>query len=261
MNQKNTKIERVLQNGFLLEFGIVFEKAFENYKKIALIGGVVYLLIGLVFFGIAMGLVGLVAGATSFMDFATSFNLQNFSSVGIIIYIVVASLVSGITYPINAGLLNLAHLAEQKKDFEIGDAFVYFKNKYLKELFLAGFIITLVASGLNLLFEFSGIIIVGTLLNYFILFLTILTIPLIIFSELNAFEAIQTSLKLVFKSPFTIFGLLFVSYILAFLGFIGFCIGILFTLPFVNSILYHIYIGILPIKEHNEIDEIGINQE
>lgn len=259
MNHK--AIDRALNEGFLLEFGVVFEKAFENYKKIALLGGVVILLLTILFVAMLFGIIGVFAGAASFTDFATSFNILDFSTVGIVLYILFSCVVNGIIYPLYAGLLEMAHKAQQGKNLEIGDAFEFYKSIHLKELFIAGFTITLIGSGINSLIQYSGNIWIGGLINYIILFFTILTVPLIIYSKLNAFDALQTSVKLVLKSPFTIFGLLLIGYILACLGLIGLCIGIFFTLPFMISILYHIYIGILPIKVTSEIDEIGISQE
>lgn len=258
---QNNAIEKVLTQGFLLEFGVVFERAFDNYKKIAVTGGVVILLLSLLFIALLFGIIGVFAGAASFTDFATSFNILDFSTVGIVLYLLFSCVVNGIIYPIYAGLLNMAHKAQQGKNIEIGDAFEFYKSTEVKELIIAGFTITLLGSGLNTLMQSFEVILIGALINYIIIFLTILTVPLIIYSKLNAFDALQTSVQLVLKSPFTIFGLVFIGYILACLGFIGLCIGIFFTLPFMISILYHIYIGILPIKITSEIDEIGISQE
>ena len=88
-----------------------------------------------------------------------------------------------------------------------------------------------------------------------------LTVPLIIFSKLDAVNAIVFSIKLVFKQPIILFLLLLVGYICAMLGFIALCIGIFFTLPFIYSLYYCIYKNIIPVEEYSELDEIGRTTE
>ena len=43
MNTTKDKIEKISTNGYELDFGTVFENAFENYKKIALYAGLMLL--------------------------------------------------------------------------------------------------------------------------------------------------------------------------------------------------------------------------
>ena len=44
MNATKEKIEKLTTDGFELDFGTIFEQAFENYKKIALYAGSVLLI-------------------------------------------------------------------------------------------------------------------------------------------------------------------------------------------------------------------------
>jgi uncharacterized membrane protein len=79
-----------------------------------------------------------------------------------------------------------------------------------------------------------------------------LTIPFIIFGKLSSIDAIKSSIIIVSKQPLILLGLIIVSLIAAIIGIFGFCIGMLFTMPFVYSMNYMIYkniIGIDSVKE------------
>lgn len=45
MNKTNDSLINAIHNGYYLDFGVIFEKAFENYKKIALLAGVTMILL------------------------------------------------------------------------------------------------------------------------------------------------------------------------------------------------------------------------
>ena len=122
-------------------------------------------------------------------------------------------------------------------------------------------IIAFFGSGLNYLFDYLGIKFIGLLITIIVSFLTFLTIPLIIFSDIKAIEAITLSAKLVVKQPSILLGLLIVSIVLVCLGIIGLCIGVFFTIPFLYAMYYSIYSAILPFNEESELDEIGLDQE
>jgi uncharacterized membrane protein len=94
----------------------------------------------------------------------------------------------------------------------------------------------------------------GTIITYFISFITILSVPLIIFGDLKAIEAIKYSILIVFKQPIVILGLVIVAIIASLVGFLGCCIGVFFTLPFVYSTNYAIYFEIVGIDSTQEIE-------
>ncbi|MNE83546.1 hypothetical protein D3C80_1803690 [compost metagenome] len=48
-----------------------------------------------------------------------------------------------------------------------------------------------------------------------------------------------------------------VAVIIAFLGIIALCIGILFTLPIIYTTQYAIYNTAVGVEEHDELDDIG----
>ncbi|MEZ0129872.1 hypothetical protein AB9T88_08965, partial [Flavobacterium sp. LBUM151] len=117
-------------------------------------------------------------------------------------------------------------------------------------------------SGLiSVVFNMLGIVLVDTIIALAITVFTSLTIPLIIFGDLNAIDAIKSSIIIVSKQPFTIILLLFVAGVGSAIGFIGCCIGIVFTIPITYSLKYALYSAIINIEEDNTIDSIGSDWE
>lgn len=261
MKDNYSKVEKISSDGYQIEFGNIFENAFNNYKLIAGIGG-----IGIILLCIIMGILyaavfGVVYGFSDVLSSLTSMNPESMSGSSMIYFLLFTVLMSGIMSPISAGFINMACLADQNKKFGLETLFTYYKGTYFKELFLAAIIIAFFGSGSNYLFDYFGMKTIGLIFTCIISFLTFLTVPLIIFSNLKAFDAITLSIKLVVKQPFILLGLLIVAIILACIGIFGLCIGIFFTLPFIYSMYYSIYEAIIPFDDESELDEIGQNQE
>lgn len=257
------RIKDIKKNGYQLDFGNVFEHAFENYKKIALYAGLM-LLVFSVLFGILI--VGIIITAsiaifnvnlTSLAEMLKPENLQpeNLSVNFMIIYSAVIIGFTCLLSPFQAGFLKMADCGEKGEEFHVSTIFEYYKSPYFKEIFIATFLISLMSSGLSILLDFSGIQFVGTLVSLTISFITFLTIPLIVFGNLKASDAINTSITLVVKQPLLLFGLVIVAGIGSMVGFIGFCIGIFFTIPFIYSMNYAIYSSIIGIDLENDIEE------
>lgn len=262
MENKNTKVNDAMQFVNPLDFGLVIEKAFENYKKIALLAGVAIMLFVIILFGIMfIAVASFMGAAENLTETLTEFNMANLSLVNLLLYILVMITIAGISAPIGAGFLKMAHLAQENKSFSIGTIFDYYKSTHFKELFISASLISIVSVGLNSVFETIDYAFLGTIFTYVIGFFTFLTVPLIIFGNLTAINAITKSIQLVLKQPFLILGLLIVGFVAILTGLIGLCIGIFFTLPFWYSLTYTIYTHLIPIKETNEIEEIGIEIE
>jgi len=120
------KIDQATQQGYYLDFGTVIEKAFENYKKIALTGGLAFLLIVLAAFALFGSIAAIAFGAADMMSTLTEFNPMDFSVAGILIYFLVMIVFAGLTAPIGAGFFKMAHLAQTNKPFSVGTIFDYY---------------------------------------------------------------------------------------------------------------------------------------
>lgn len=264
MQNKTTnkiQIEASCNNGYKLDFGNVFESALGNYKKIAVYGGLMLLISSVVI------LILLSIGATAYVGVD---NLKEFGDKMIqysalpvkplnfqIQSALISLLFSSFLSPFFSGFLKMADSGEKDEEFHIATMFSYYKTPYFIAISLSVLILGLLNNIIFIALDTVGLGILGTIISIVISILTSLTIPLIVFGNLNAFDSIKYSILLVIKQPIIIFGLLVVSYIAAILGLFGFCLGIFFTMPFVFSMQYILYKSIIGIDEISEIDEIS----
>lgn len=262
------RIEEIKKSGYRLDLGEAINEIFTNYKKIALLSGAVLLLVGLAALVIFGGLGALFYGLSEVTTVFTEYREGLFSSTGLIVNLVVSVIAAGLFAPITAGLIQIAHNAATNEDFDFSTAFVHYKSEYFKELFFSAAIITLVGSGLTTIFQVLSVydpsftlIAVGTglsgLISVLLQLFTIFMMPLIIFGNLKAVDAIKGSFVLVFKNFWVILLLVIVCVVFILLGLIALCIGIIFTIPIMYSFQYCIYKTALPIDEMDELDEIG----
>jgi len=261
MSNNYSKVEKICNEGYSLEFGPVLEKAFNTFKLIAVVGGIGMILISILMLFIYAGIFGAVYGFSDVLTTLSSLTPEAMSGTSLLYLLLFSTIMAGIMSPINAGFINLAALADQNKEFGLGTIFGYYKTKYFKELFTAAVLIAFFGTGLNYLFDHFGFKILGMVSTICVSFFTFLTIPLIIFSDLKALDAISASAKLVLKQPLILLGLLIVSIIIVFLGIIALCIGIFFTIPFLYAMYYTIYSEIISPTAENQVDEIGQSQE
>lgn len=258
MENNYNKVAKIANEGYDLDFGLVFEKSFDNFKKIWGIAGVTLLLVSIVFGAFMVAIFGIIYGFSNYTETLTGLNPEFMTSTTLIGFIVFSTVFAGLFSPINAGFIKMAYLADTNQSFGINNVFDYFKTSHFKELFIASSTITLVGSGIGMSIEFAGIPFLGNVITYVVSFLTFLTVPLIIFSDLKAFEAITMSSKLVLKKPFILLALIIVAMLFVMLGIFALCIGIIFTIPFLFSLYYIVYKNIIPLENKDELDEIGV---
>lgn len=262
-NSKNQKeqIEKISNYGYQLDFGTVFDGAFENYKKIALYAGLMILVFSILFTIIMFaGLISYV-GIEHMEEFGEKMKqLSTMKVMPLDIAIPLNAgilLFSAITNPFFAGFLKMADCGQKGEEFHVSTMFSYYKFPYFFNIFLSAIIIGFISTCLTLASETIGLGFVGTITALIISFLTSLSIPLIVFGNLNAIDSIKYSIILVSKQPLILLGLAIVAGIGSVIGIFGFCIGIFFTLPFAYSMNYMIYKNIIGFDETSEIDEIS----
>lgn len=254
MEPINTKIDHLLTNGYELQFENVFNKAFENYKKIALYAGFAILVFGFIFMVLAaIGLISFVGvehlNENTIKQLESKMLKQEYLGYQFIFVLAINSLFS----PISAGFLTMANAAKKDVEFKMRHFFSFYQWSYFKELFVATFIITFVSTGINSVLTYYKIPFLGSVLSFVIGIFTILTIPLIIFGKQKAIIAIQASIQLTSTKFLTLFLLLFVAFLGSLVGLIGFCIGVLFTIPFNMSMQYAIYDSIIGFENNDAI--------
>jgi len=254
------KIANLKTNGYELQFETVFNKAFENYKKIAVYAGLAILVFTFILVLVAGISVVLFIGAEhinphSIKQLETKLLQPEYIGYQLIGALIFSSLFS----PISAGFLKMSQAGDNDTEFKMRHFFSFYNWSFFKELIIATFIITLVSTGINSVLTYYKIPFVGNLLSFVIGIYTTLAIPLIIFGKQKAIEAIQASISISSKQFFTIFLLLLVAFFGSLVGLISFCIGVLFTIPFNISMQYAIYNAIIGNDEDKSIEIESLN--
>ncbi len=217
------RIEEIKKNGYTLDFGNVFNHTFENYKKIALYGGLVFFVFMILMSIFAIVVLFSIFDAETVLEKLKAENLQseNLSLNSVLMFSGVSILITCLLSPFSAGLIKMAYCAERDEEFHVSTMFEYYKAPYFKELFIATFLVTIVSSILSVVIKYVQIPALEFVVSVMISSFTILTIPLIIFGKLKAVEAIQASLLVVSKQPIVIIGLFVIGIIAVLVGLIG----------------------------------------
>jgi hypothetical protein len=99
-------------------------------------------------------------------------------------YMIGVTLLTALSNLFYAGILKMIDDAEHNKNVAIDSLFHYFRSNYFVQLLLSGFILGVLATFVLFLFEYINLSWLGSLFQYAISFFTVLTIPLIIFSNI-----------------------------------------------------------------------------
>ncbi|MBE0391861.1 hypothetical protein [Flavobacterium sp. PL002] len=248
MTTVEKRVEEIKSKGYELDFGTVFNHAFENYKKIALYAGSMILVFLVVMAILITGGFILAIGMPAFIKMANPENLKTIESlVGINLILYLGSMLAlGLLIgPFFAGFLKMAHSADKDEAFTSAAIFEYYKAPYFLQIIISSLIISVFNMTISLLLNRTGILYLGTLSSLIINFITLLTVAFIVFGKLNALDAIKASITVVLKNPITILALTITAFIGSLVGFIGCCIGVFFTLPIMYSMTYALYNAII----------------
>ncbi|MFB9076584.1 hypothetical protein ACFFLS_25230 [Flavobacterium procerum] len=259
MKSTLSRIEDIKRNGYSLDFSTVFNHAFENYKKIALYSGLIILVFSILF-GMAFmaGLVTYLGIENISKDFIERFDPQNLTYVELLSSTAAISLITALVAPFGAGFLKMADSADQDITFNVSTIFTYYKAPYFAQIFIASFIPTLIGTSIANFLDSIGVLLVGNLISFIISYFMFLTIPLVIFGNLRALDAIKGSLAIVTKDPITIFAFFIVGFFGSMVGFFACCIGVIFTAVFNTSVAYAVYFAIFGVENTKDpIDSIG----
>ncbi|WP_163411569.1 DUF2189 domain-containing protein [Flavobacterium ajazii] len=258
MKSTLNQIEEIKNKGYNLDFSEVFTHTFENYKKIAIYAGLILLVVSILSFFLGGGIFAKIYGVENLnKEFIESLLKQEPTSDSLLISLGVLVGLTAIFGPFTAGFLKMAECAEKDETFNFSTIFIYYKAPYFSRIFIASLLISLLTGLISVGFNFIGIIFIDTLISLAISLFTSLTIPLIVFGNLNTKDAIKSSITIVSKQPVVIALLFIVAFIGSLVGFIGCCIGVVFTIPINYSVKYAIYSAIIGIEKQDSIDSIG----
>ena len=247
MKSNRDRIKELKANGYKISFENVINIAFDNYKKIVIYAGLLFLVCTILFGMFAFLTIALTYGIDNFQELIKPENLEpkNLSDEFLMIYLGSVTLFGCIVSPFLAGFIKMARYADIDEEFHVSTTFEYYKFYYFKELFLATLVISILNMGISSALDSLGIPMLGFIGSLTVTLLSILTTPLIIFSDFKAIEAITTSFSLTLKQPLILLALIAVAYLFCLTGFFMFFIGLFFTLPFLYSMYYAIYKSIV----------------
>lgn len=252
------QIKDIKNHGYTLDFSTVFNLAFENYKKIAVYAGLILLVFSILFGIIAAVVLILIFGIDKVenVKFLT-IQPEVLSPTQLVYYIFGTAIFSAILSPFTAGFLKMADSARKDEEFKVATVFTYYKTHHFSQIFLATFTVSLLNVVVSIFLELQHLKILGLAVSLMLSFFTFLVVPLIIFGNLKAFDAIKSSFIIISKQPAIILALLITVVCAMLIGLMAFCIGIIFTIPFTYSMTYAIYCTIFNIDKEDPIDSIG----
>ncbi|WP_339841306.1 hypothetical protein [uncultured Maribacter sp.] len=217
-----------------LVFGTIFSRSIELFKKVWLQGFIILLLTFVVIlpFYIILYIPMIAAGITD-PEAIRNNELPPMVAIAMgILSPVFAIGVSTFALALNAAFLKICRqkdIGEESSD----DYFYFFKEGRLGKVF----ILALYTIGLAIL----GLLACGVGLIYVIVPLSLIPAFLAFSNELSPLEMVKASFALGNKNWLVIFGLVFVTGIVAELGFILCCVGVLFTAMLSKVPTYYMY--------------------
>lgn len=249
MNQTLERLQEIEKNGYQIDFGNVFNHAFENYKKIALYAGSVIVIFSILFLVFAaFSLVSIIGVSEMTKELSSGqLKIEKLIQTNILAVGIISIIISCLLSPFQAAFLKMADHGDRDESFPVSSLFSFYKLPYMIEIMIATFLITVISFAQNTLMTYIKFEFLGLIINYFISFITLFTIPLIIFGNIKALDAIKYSIQIIFKQPIVLLGLIIVAIIGSLIGFMACCVGVFFTIPFIYSMNYAIYSAIIGI--------------
>ncbi|WP_106144862.1 hypothetical protein [Flagellimonas meridianipacifica] len=229
-----SQVSEKIDSSGALDFGRIFNASFELFKKVWVQGFITLLLTFVVI--IPFYLVAYIPMVAVGMTDPYYFESEELPASMILFFIVYYPImligVTMFTTCLTAAFLRICRRVDSD---EIGkdDYFFYFKKPYLSKAFTLALIIT----GLSIL----GMLACGIGLIYLVVPMSLLSAFFAFDEELTSGEITKASFALGNKNWLIIFGLIFVSSLVAQLGILLCFIGFLFTAMFTRIPIYFIY--------------------
>ena len=198
---------------------------------------------------IGMALVGIqfFVGFENIQELAKKMDPKEMDLKAGIIYYFAVLLFSIFIAPFNAGILKIMNNADKDEEISTSSLFSYVNSKHYLDIVFATFITVslsfIINFGLQYILAENELLssVITSLISIIVSVLLFLVIPFIIFDDLDALKAINKSFQTCSKNFFQILLLVIISVILAYVGIIAFCFGIIFTFPIYYATQYAIY--------------------
>lgn len=159
-----------------------------------------------------------------------------------------SELVMVLFFPLAGGFMLVCREAEQSGYVSAGSLFKGFNTKYWSRLIVLALIYFVLSKVAAVFFIIPAIWLWAA---------AAIACPIVMFTDEGSWDSFVTSIKLVNKNWFNVFLILLVASLFGLLGYLLFCIGRIFTYPYVLVTIYILYKNIVGFKD-DEIDEIGL---
>ena len=233
-------IFKKIENAAKPDFGDIFSKSFDLFKKVW-IEGTMHILIAFI-----VAIPVLIVAYIPLVPVILQGNRQSYGQefnpfieyplpviIGYFLFLLALILISQVfAYAISAHFYKIMQKADTGKPIDTGGYFVFLKGNFGKL-----FVLSLAATGIALL---------ATLLCYLPLFYVMVPLQLLVVvfafnPELSVSQIIKASFKLGNKFWIIIFGLIILSGIIAQLGVLLCFVGVFVTASFVHIPMYYVY--------------------
>jgi len=257
------KIEHIKQNGYELSFNETFSDAWATFKGVFGYGAlaiVIYFAVSMIIGSILSALFGVSGLQTEMMEKATRMgNNASFSklmdiysafflSTEYISMQIVSVLTQAVIFPLLAGVIYISYKYDSKGSVDVSDVFYGYQGSNFIKLISYYLISTILVS-----IAFIFLVLPSIYLSVALC----IGVPFILFHNQSPIEAMKSSITVINKKWGTVFLLLIVSGIVGLSGFLGCCIGVVLTMPFIYTMIYTIYKKSVGVSSKNEIESIG----
>ncbi len=239
-NSVSSKIE----SSDSLDFGSIFNRSFELFKKVWLQGFVIVLLSIVVILPIyAIMYIPMLMFGVEDIDNIDARELgPAFVGIAAILYLIILVLVVAVTTALNAAFLRIC----KQQDLEGASQdqyFYYFKKPFFIKLFK----LSLISLGLAIL----GMLACGIGIIYMVVPLSLMPAFFAFNEKMEPKEIVKSSFNLGNKNWLVIFGLIFLMGIIAELGIILCFVGVFFTAMLARIPVYFMYKDAVGFSEEN----------
>lgn len=256
MTQSELQIR--IRNAKDLDFGSTLTECIDLFKKVWVQGLLTVIILVVLSIPVALlsqfflAMVGVMTPTIVRLEDFNFDNLSAFYGFNLIYNIPFAIITASIQIAVLGGFYRMIKMKEVENSSN-DDYFYFFKKEYFGKILLLGVIYSLTVTVAQFMCFIPYI--------YAIVPLMFLSVVFAFNSEKSVEDIMKASFQLGNKKWLLTFGCLFVCGILAMLGLIACCIGILFTFSIVYLPTYVIYRNVIGFDDTSELNQIGIPQE
>lgn len=142
-----------------------------------------------------------------------------------------SAIIGALLYPLNAGVVYIAHKINTNRPVAMGDLFIGFRRN-TANLIVYGLIVSILAT-------------IGTFLcilpGAYVYVVSFIGLPILLFENKPAVEALKKSFDLSHKNFGLVLGTVLLSYLISVSGLLLCCIGVLITMGFNMAAKYSLY--------------------